>query len=268
MGNVKDCFKVHKENKMKTAKLFSNLTYSVIQRSCNKLLVGKTYWESVVVPAVLYGTTLVTWNKNELDVLQREENKVWRFVLGGPGYVTITALRGEMGATTVRLRDLKAKLKYGRSALRGETGKLTSMVMVDILERGTDKLAKVIRKYMLDIGLDEVNQLKDLSEYGLSKKIRELDEREWRRDMEQQTTMETYRQNKTSVMKENIYDNTWESVLLFRARSNSLNLGWRERHRGGSGECKMCERGEEETCLLYTSPSPRDKRQSRMPSSA
>ena len=27
-------------------------------------------------------------------------------------------------------------------------------------------------------------------------------------------------------------------------------------------------RGELETCLLYTSPSPRDKRQSRMPSSA
>ena len=27
-------------------------------------------------------------------------------------------------------------------------------------------------------------------------------------------------------------------------------------------------RGDDETCLLYTSPSPRDKRQSRMPSSA
>ena len=62
--NVRDSFKIHKENKIKTAKLFSNLTYSVIQKSCNKLIIGKTYWESVVVPAVMYGTTLVTWNKN------------------------------------------------------------------------------------------------------------------------------------------------------------------------------------------------------------
>ena len=34
--------------------------------------------------------------------------------------------------------------------------------------------------------------------------------------------------------------------------------------------CDFCARGIEKTfnCLLYTSPSPRDKRQSRMPSSA
>ena len=33
-------------------------------------------------------------------------------------------------------------------------------------------------------------------------------------------------------------------------------------------ESKPTEAVEGETCLLYTSPSPRDKRQSRMPSSA
>ena len=34
------------------------------------------------------------------------------------------------------------------------------------------------------------------------------------------------------------------------------------------GELETSRAGDLETCLLYTSPSPRDKRQSRMPSSA
>ena len=115
-------------------------------------------------------------------------------------------------------------------------------------------MAKAIRKYMLDIGLDEVNRLKDLSKYGLSKKIRELDEREWRRDMEQQTTMETYRQNKTSLMKENIYDNTWESVLLVRARTQGATPSILDGEKGiggvvGSARCVKEGRRK----LLYTS---------------
>ena len=35
-----------------------------------------------------------------------------------------------------------------------------------------------------------------------------------------------------------------------------------------AGQCVACAPGTYNTCLLYTSPSPRDKRQSRMPSSA
>ena len=238
--NVRDSFKIHKEKKIKTAKLFSNLTYSVIQKSCNKLTIGKAYWESVVVPAVMYGTTLVTWNKTELDELQREENKVWRFILGGPGYVTVTAMRGEMGATTVRIRDMKAKLKYVRGVMRGRTGNLTKTVMTDMFERGGDKLVKVVKNYMSDIGISDLDQLEGLSEFELNKRIKVMDENKWRNEMIEQTTMEIYRQYKNNLRLEIIYNNTYESVLLFRARSNSLNLGWRERFSGGSGLCKVC----------------------------
>ena len=37
---------------------------------------------------------------------------------------------------------------------------------------------------------------------------------------------------------------------------------------GGDAPLVALLAGQDETCLLYTSPSPRDKRQSRMPSSA
>lgn len=35
--------KLHKENKIKACRRFSNLTYSVVQKSCNNVLIGKTY---------------------------------------------------------------------------------------------------------------------------------------------------------------------------------------------------------------------------------
>ena len=40
------------------------------------------------------------------------------------------------------------------------------------------------------------------------------------------------------------------------------------RDKGKKGEVLEVLRAESRVCLLYTSPSPRDKRQSRMPSSA
>ena len=43
-----------------------------------------------------------------------------------------------------------------------------------------------------------------------------------------------------------IYDNSWDSVIMFRCRSNTLKLGWRARFVGGNVGCVLCG-GEEET---------------------
>ena len=34
--------------------------YGITSRSCNKLMIGKTYWKSVALPSILYGTNVVT----------------------------------------------------------------------------------------------------------------------------------------------------------------------------------------------------------------
>jgi len=78
------------------------------------------------------GTATVTWTRAELEELQREENKVWRFILGGPGYVAIAALRGDLGASTMQMRDLKTKLKYVRCLVKAESGELAKAVFEDM----------------------------------------------------------------------------------------------------------------------------------------
>ena len=55
--------------------------------------------------------------------------------------------------------------------------------------------------------------------------------------------------------------------LLWHGRMEPNKRIWQEFHRQNK-KVLVIEVGNIKSCLLYTSPSPRDKRQSRMPSSA
>ena len=44
------CFREYRQGKIELAKRMANLTFSVISKSHDKLLIGKTYWKSVVQP--------------------------------------------------------------------------------------------------------------------------------------------------------------------------------------------------------------------------
>ena len=52
MGDSRICFREHRKGKIQLAERMANLTFSVISKSCNKLLIGKTYWKNVMQPSV------------------------------------------------------------------------------------------------------------------------------------------------------------------------------------------------------------------------
>ena len=64
--------------------------------------------------------------------------------------------------------------------------------------------------------------------------------------MEKKSTLSTYRKHKTEICEEVMYDNTFSSTLLFRARTNCLQLNWRKRFEGESDLCQLCQEGEVE----------------------
>ena len=180
ISGSRNCFKLHKENKLKTSKRMSNLTYSIVSNSCNKVMIGKTYWESVVLPSVLYGTSVITWTKSELKELEREENKVCRFVLGGPGHVAVAALRAEMGMKSLVSRDMKTKLKYVKNVMGRDEVSLTKKVFKDMYDKDKDSLIKLIREYMSEIEINDIEELTSMSDMTISRKIDEVDERKWK----------------------------------------------------------------------------------------
>ena len=66
---------------------------SVIGRSANKILIGKTYWKSVALPEIMYGAEILSYTKSELGDIQRAENYAYRQMLGAPRYTPVCTLR-------------------------------------------------------------------------------------------------------------------------------------------------------------------------------
>ena len=65
--------------------------------------------------------------------------------------------------------------------------------------------------------------------------------------VDRENTLSFYRMHKQNIGEEYFYDNSFESCLLFRGRSNPLKLEWRNWFEGGNTQCRVCATGEEET---------------------
>ena len=119
INDSKNCFKAQKEKIMEKARKMANMTYSVIAKSCSKLLIGKTYWKSVALPSILYGINIMDITNTDIRKLQSIENGVFRQILGAPGYAQEEALRGEIGASSMKTRLREGQLKFLRYAMEG-----------------------------------------------------------------------------------------------------------------------------------------------------
>ena len=74
--NKKDMFQEQRREMMKKAPKMANLAHRIISRSCNKLIIGKTFWKSLVLPGILYGVNIITLTEKEVNQLQVIENGV------------------------------------------------------------------------------------------------------------------------------------------------------------------------------------------------
>ena len=112
--NKRRCFENYKKGKTTEARKLSNITAAVVAKSSNRLLIGKTYWKQVALPKFLYCQSVIPYTKNELEQLQKEENKAFRTILKVPKYTPNSFLKGEIGLSHMTTRDAKAKILYIR----------------------------------------------------------------------------------------------------------------------------------------------------------
>ena len=80
---------------------------AIIAKSCNRILIGKTYWKSAALPAILHGTEAIYLSNTYLANLQKEENKALRCIVNARRKTAISALRGEFGISLQSTRDMK-----------------------------------------------------------------------------------------------------------------------------------------------------------------
>ena len=245
VSNKKDVFKVHREKVIIKARRMTNMTYAVIHKSCNRVLIGKTYWKNVVMPGLLYGSSVFCWNVSELDRLQKCENAVWRCVLGAPSYAPLVTLQGEVGSSSMKARDIKVKLNYEKHVRKGENELLRRMYD-DMTEWNRCKWISTVKTYREMVGVPAM-ELDNLSNDGIKRKVYAWENDKWNEERIQKSTISLYNECKSEIRDESLYENDWGSVLLFRCRSNSLRLKWRERYVNGNVNCVACKLNVEET---------------------
>ena len=166
--------------------------------------------------------------------------------MGAPSYTPIAALQGEIGTSSVRSRDMRTKISYVKHVLEGNNQLLRAVFEEMFLNGKNMRIIKIIKEYKENLNIRTLEQIKSMSAEDIRRRVNKFENERWIEEVLRRTTLELYKQ-KTEIKEEAFYDNTWESVLVFRARTNTLNLNWRNRFSNGDITCKICNSGDEET---------------------
>lgn len=110
--NEELCFKEQIGESINEARTMANVTYSVPEISFNRLLIGKTFWKGLVLQSVLHASEIIQYTEEDLDKFQSIGDMVYTALLRVPGYTATEALRGEIGASSSKIRSIKSKFFF------------------------------------------------------------------------------------------------------------------------------------------------------------
>ena len=238
INNKRNLFTSHKEKMIQKAQKLANLTYSIIEKSVSKILIGKTYWKNVAIPSIFHADGILNINKTDIRKLQQIENGVYRKILGAAKYAPLCTLRGEIGASLVETRIMKNRLLYIKS-INNRDNRLIKEILNDMKEREF-KWIKEARKFAEEVG-ENLTKMEKYKTDLIKKKLREWDTQKWKQEKINKSTLQLYNKWKHNIEEARDYDNGYASVLLYKARSNTLPLNDRKRHQKKETKCEMCE---------------------------
>ena len=174
-------------------------------------------------------------NEDIIKKLQVIENGVCRKIMGAPGGVALCALRGEIGISEMKMRCIEGRLKYMNS-IEQRGNALLRAVKDRILDSGRMKWSRTSLAYLKEVNCT-LTVLYGMTVEQLTARTREVGHVRWRDEINEKSTLSTYRKWKPEIREELFYDNTQASVTFFAARANCLRLNDRRRHSGGGVRC-------------------------------
>ena len=241
------------------AKRFTNLTYSVIAKSYNKMKMGKTFWKGVVLSSVLYGAGLMNTTAKELNRLQVVENGVYRKILGARRFTALEALRGDIGSSLMETRFIKARLMQIKGIHKGNNG-LVKDVLRNIRTDRYDPWNCTLNIYLKWVKIS-YDVLINMERVQVDRKVKDYNSELWKRKMATKSSLNIYSKYKKEIKEEIVCDNRNSLVLLFQARTNSLNLNIEKTHQNGDITCSLCKKEAEDSFhIIFNCTSPKKKR--------
>ena len=132
----------------------------------------------------------------------------------------------------------KIKMEFGLYMFKARNGLSRAIFRRMCEEISPGRWMRQLREYMGELGIG-FDRLKTMTRLELNRVVDEWETDRWRRDLESRTTLQLYR-SKVGIGEEGIYRNVFGSVLMFRCRTNTLKLRWRDGFSGGAVSCLLC----------------------------
>ena len=248
-GRWRNIFEVENKNILDKAKKKVNQIIAEVRKSADKAVVGRAIWKLMALPAILFGRAVVPTCISLIRSIQRQENRVWRYLMDIGGYSTVAALRGEMGASMVKSRVMETSLQYVRSTMSGDFEDMKKL-MLDTINTEKGRWYKQVNSYREELKMTW-EEVYEIPKETLKKKIRVYDTHLWKLDLASKSTLKYYAMGKTEIGYNHCYRNNMNSTFLARARVNSLRL----EEAVGRGNvyhnrtCKLC--GQEEEDIVH-----------------
>ena len=173
-----------------------------------------------MMTALLYGKQIITLPKKIIKKLQVIENRVFRYMIGVAGFVSISALRGEVGASRVETRIMETILMFTKDTLTGTFRKVKEyMEHEKFTEKGI--WIKTANTYREEIGMTW-EQLLQIDIKKIAHKT--MGHTKIARDILHKPTLQWHREGKLSIKYDYCYSNNTSSNYLAKAWTNTLQL--------------------------------------------
>ena len=101
------------------------------------------------------------------------------------------------------------------------------------------KLIKQIKEYM---NLTEIalRDLKEMKYADIKTMVNEWDTKTWKEEAAKKSSLSLYVKYKSEIKQERWFDNSDESKLMYRARTDTLDLNDKNKHKGKDTTCLAC----------------------------
>lgn len=210
----------------------------------NRYEVVRGIWKGVMVPSLTFANAVLCMRSEVRARLEIKQRGVGRLALGAHGNTPNQGVQGDLGWSSFESREAGSKIAFEQRLRKMGEKRWARKVFSYLYMRNVDtrwrrRTRKLASKY-LDSSRGTSQEL------SIKKKVKETERGLWKTGMETKSALEMYRTFKQEIAKENIYDNSRGSPLLFEARTGVLRTKtYRVKYQEIDTLCRVCGEDEE-----------------------
>ncbi|KAH8022322.1 hypothetical protein HPB51_023375 [Rhipicephalus microplus] len=229
-----DLLGAHEINLRKASQRAANALRRKSLWGCNRFLLIRDLWKGVHFLGLTFANAILCLTVTTRKWLERDQREVGRMALGCHRRVAIEAIQGDLGWSSFHVQEARSRTTCEKRLQlmddeRWPTQLFRYANLTGIQTQWCRRLGSLKRKFGFSAKLVIEDKIYKWA-YAVKTQVWEEETEQWRRAIEDKSTLLTYCTHKADIGIGPLYDNSGGSALLFEARARALRtLAYRRR---------------------------------------